>query len=124
MKATSNAIQWAREFFALIDAGDGDSVAGRVAIDAVLTSGNGTPVVGRDSIRATLDAFHSSVTSISHDVVRAWRVDEAYIVELQITYVRTDGGTVVLPCVNILDVDDHGLITKYQIFMDISPVFA
>jgi len=38
--------------------------------------------------------------------------------------VRHDGGKVVLPCANIFDLTDDGLISKYQVFMDMTPVFA
>jgi ketosteroid isomerase-like protein len=120
---TVDATQWAKEFFALVDASDADGVAGRVTADAVLISGNGEPIAGREGIRNAIATFETLITSISHEVLRAWTVGEGYITELRVTYVRLDGGTLVLPCTNIFDVDDKGQITGYKIFMDMTPVF-
>jgi len=46
------------------------------------------------------------------------------IAELRVTYVRHNGVKVVLPCTNIFDLSTDGLISKYQIFMNMTPVFA
>lgn len=124
MSKTVEATQWAEEFFALVDAGDADGVAGRVTADAVLATGNGEPIVGREGIRGAIANFQTLITSISHEVVRAWEVGDGYVAELQVTYVRLDGGKLVLPCTNIFDVDGDGQITDYKIFMDMTPVFA
>jgi ketosteroid isomerase-like protein len=123
MTVAADPTQWAKEFFALVDAGDADGVAGRVAPDAVLTSGNGEPIVGREGIRGAIATFRTLISGISHELVRAWVVGEVYITELRVTYVRLDGRTLVLPCTNIFDVDHEGQITNYQIFMDMTPVF-
>jgi hypothetical protein len=115
---------WAETFFELVDRFDADAVAARMAADGVLISVNNDPVVGRDGMRGAVRAFEQGVTSISHEVLRAWRTNDTVIVELRVTYVRHDGRTVVLPCTNIFDLTDDGLISRYQIFMDMTPVFA
>lgn len=38
-------------------------------------------------------------------------------------YTRSDMVTVSLPCCNIVHIDD-GLICRYQVYVDITPVFA
>jgi hypothetical protein len=43
---------------------------------------------------------------------------------LRVTYERHDGRKVVLPCTNIFELTPDGLISRYQIFMDMSPVFT
>jgi hypothetical protein len=40
-----------------------------------------------------------------------------------VTYTRHDGNTVVLPAVNILQIQDD-LVTDYQIYVDLAPVYA
>jgi ketosteroid isomerase-like protein len=115
---------WAETIFRLVDRFDADAMAARMAPDGVLISVNNDPVVGRDGMRAAVHAFEQAVTSISHQVLRAWRADDTVITELRVTYVRHDGRKVVLPCTNIFDLTDDGLISRYQIFMDMTPVFA
>lgn len=115
---------WAETLFELVDRFDADAVAARMAPDGVLISVNNDPVVGRDGMRDAVRGFEQAVTSISHEVLRAWRTGDTVITELRVTYVRHDGREVVLPCANIFDLTDEGLISRYQIFMDMTPVFA
>ncbi len=115
---------WAEPFFGLVDRFDGNAVAARMAPDGVLHSVNDGPVVGRDGMRSAVRRFQQAVTSINHEVLRAWQTETTIITELRVTYVRLDGRKVVLPCTNIFDLTDDGLISRYQIFMDMTPVFA
>jgi ketosteroid isomerase-like protein len=115
---------WAERFFALVDRGDADGIATQVSEDASLVTGNGDPVTGRDAIRNAINHFQTMITSIHHDIVRTWRVGNSVIAELRVTYVRLDGQILVLPCANVFDLDEDGLVTDYKIFMDMSPVFS
>jgi uncharacterized protein (TIGR02246 family) len=119
-----DAQAWAESFFSLVDRGDADSIATSMTPDGALISSNGDPIVGRDAIRDAVNTFQTAITSISHEILRTWRTDDAVITELRVTYVRLDGGKVVLPCANIFDITDDGLVSKYQIFMDMTPVFS
>lgn len=124
MTSRTSARKWAESFFDLVDLGDVDGIAAAVAEHCALTSGNEEPVVGRDAIRAVIRQFRTTIRSLRHHVVRAWSVPEGVIVELRVSYVRLDGGAVTLPCTNIFDLDDDGLVTHYEIFMDMGPVYA
>ncbi len=115
---------WAESLFELVDRFDADAIAARMAPYGALISVNDDPVVGRDGVRDAVHRFEQAVTSIRHEVLRAWRTDDTVIAELRVTYVRHDGGKIVLPCTNIFDLTDDGLISRYQIFMDMTPVFA
>jgi hypothetical protein len=92
---------WAESFFALVDRFDADAVASRMTPRGVLISVNNEPVVGRIGMRDAIHSFERAVASISHEVLRAWQVDDTLIAELRVTYVRHDGDKVVLPCTNI-----------------------
>jgi ketosteroid isomerase-like protein len=120
----ANPQEWAEALFGLLDRFDADAVAARMASDGVLISVNNDPVVGRDGVRDAVHSFEQAVASIRHEVLRAWRTDDTVITELRVTYVRNDGRKVVLPCANIFDLADDGLISRYQIFMDMTPVFS
>lgn len=95
-----------------------------MAPDGVLVSVNDDPVAGRDGVRAAVRWFGQAIAGIGHEIVRAWRIGDTVIVELRVTYTRHDGGELVLPCTNIFDLAGPGLIARYQIFMDMTPVFA
>jgi len=120
----TDARGWAESLFELVDRFDADAVAARMTVDGVLISVNDDPVIGRDGVRGAVRWFDQAVTGISHDVLRAWRFDNTVIAELRVTYVRLDGAKVVLPCTNIFELTGDGLISRYQIFMDMTPVFA
>ena len=124
MVLEKDAQKWSEDFFRLVDLGDADGIAERVTEDASLTSGNGEPVVGREAIRATIKQFRATITSLHHDIVRAWSVPEGVIAELKVAYVRLDGGALTLPCTNIFHIDDAGLVSDYKIYMDMAPVYA
>lgn len=115
---------WAETLFKLLDRFDADAIAARMAPDGLLISVNNDPVVGQDGMRDAVRSLEQAITSISHKVLRAWQADDTVITELRVTYVRNDGCMVVLPCTNIFDLTDDGLISRYQVFMDLTPVFA
>ncbi|MFI9388457.1 nuclear transport factor 2 family protein [Kutzneria sp. NPDC052558] len=116
--------RWAESLFEFVDRFDADGVAARMAPDGVLVSVNDNPAAGRDGVRAAVRWFEQAIAGIGHEVLRAWRVGDTVLVELRVTYTRHDGGQLVLPCANIFDLTDDGLIARYQIFMDMTPVFA
>jgi ketosteroid isomerase-like protein len=115
---------WAETLLKLLDRFDADGLAARMAPDGVLISINSDPIVGRNGMRDAVHGVEQGITSISHEVLRAWQADDTVITELRVTYLRHDGRTVVLPCTNIFDLTADGLISRYQIFMDMTPVFA
>jgi len=119
-----DALEWAVPLFKLVDRFDADALAARMAPDGLLISVNDDPVVGPEGMRAAAQWFAQAVTSISHEIVQAWRAEDTIITELRVTYDRHDGRKVVLPCTNIFELTPEGLISRYQIFMDMSPVFA
>jgi ketosteroid isomerase-like protein len=119
-----DALEWAVPLFELVDRFDADALAARMAPDGLLISVNDDPVVGPEGMRAAAKWFAQAVTSISHEIVHAWRAEDTIITELRVTYERHDGRKVVLPCTNIFELTPDGLISRYQIFMDMSPVFA
>jgi ketosteroid isomerase-like protein len=120
----ADAKRWAEEFFPLVDRFDADAVAARMAPDGVLISTNDDPIVGQDGMRGAVVAFSQGVSSLRHEVLDAWRSGRTVIVELKVTYVRLDGRKVVLPCANIFDLTEDESISRYQVFMDMTPVFA
>ena len=124
MKTVDSDLTWAKALFAIVDDGTPEEFAALLTEDAVLRFGNADPVSGRDNIRQMSKEFRESLAGLHHDVLSAGRIGDTVMAELAVTYVRHDGQTVTLPCANAFDVTDDGLIKRYQIYMDIAPVFA
>lgn len=115
---------WVQNLFAVVDNGTPEQFAEYVTTDAVLRFGNGDPVVGRDDIREASREFRNSLAGLHHEVLSAGRIGDTVMAELAVTYNRHDGKTLTLPCANAFELDGDGLIRRYQIYMDIAPVFS
>jgi ketosteroid isomerase-like protein len=122
--ATHDATAWVKDLFALVDAADSDALVERMAPDGVMRFGNADPVAGRASILAGSRAFHASLKAISHEIVHAVRLGDTILAEFVVTYTRQDDQVLSLPCANVFELDEDGLIARYQIFMDAAPVYA
>ncbi|MBD8605448.1 nuclear transport factor 2 family protein [Aeromicrobium sp. CFBP 8757] len=119
-----DATAWVKDLFALVDVGDSEALIARMAPEASMRFGNADAVSGHAEMLAGSQAFHSSITAISHAIVHAVRLGSVILTELEVTYTRLDGQVLTLPCTNVFELDGEGLITRYQIFMDIAPVYA
>jgi ketosteroid isomerase-like protein len=113
-----------RDLFATTDAQDVEANAQHVTDDVVLRFGNDAPVVGKDAYMEMSRNFHASLAGLRHEILSLWTVDEnTVITEMTVHYERLNGQKLSLPCANVFRLRD-GLVHEYQIFMDISPVFA
>jgi len=115
---------WVKNLFAIVDHGTPEELAQYFADDGILRFGNADPVVGRENIRETSRQFRRSLAGLEHEVLSAWRFEDTIMTELSVTYHRHDGQILTLPCANAFDLTVDGLIARYQIYMDIAPVFA
>ena len=109
--------------FRAIDAKDVDGLLAHLAPDATQRFGNQEPLRGHEQIRAANEEFFGTVHSMSHKVTGLWEWDDTIVVRLDASYTRVDGLTVTVPAVSIMRESD-GLIVEYQVFVDMTPVFA
>lgn len=112
-----------RTIFSSFDAHDVDRLTALVADDVHLRLGNAPAADGKPAFVEAVDAFIGSVASFRHDIVHVWSDRDALIAELEVHYVRHDGGEVTLPCCNTFRLRD-GLIIEYRSYIDINPVYA
>ena len=113
-----------RDFFALVDTMDVATISALFAEDAQVAFGNSQPFVGIEQIRTGLSAVFDTIAGLRHDVVNEWSVGDDTIVEFKITYDRTDGRQVTIPCVTIFHVDAAGKIDAYRVYFDVTPIYA
>lgn len=91
--------------------------------DAVFRYGSNPPAVGRAAIATVVDQVFASIRSCSHRLLEVWEPPGAAIVRGEVTYVRLDGRSVVLPFCNVLELRD-GKIARYEIYIDPAPLAA
>ena len=122
-QTTSQRRQVIDDLFRAIDAKDVDGLLAHLAPDATQRFGNQEPLRGHEQIRAATEEFFGAIDSLRHDVTGLWEWDDTLVVRLDASYTRLDGLTVTVPAASILTVSD-GLIAEYQVFADMTPVFA
>ena len=111
------------DLFADIDTMDAGLFASHLSEDAVLRFGNAPPVEGRRAIEESIAGFFTTIKALSHELVGQWDVDDATIVEVEVTYTRLDGDQVTFPAVVIMRRSGE-LIDDYRIFIDQGPLYA
>jgi ketosteroid isomerase-like protein len=122
-QTTSQRRQMIDDLFRAIDAKDVDGLLAHLAPDATQRFGNQEPLRGHEQIRAANEEFFGAIDSLRHNVTGLWEWHGTIVVRLDASYARLDGLTVTVPAVSILRVSD-GLIAEYQVFADMTPVFA
>ena len=111
------------QLFADIDSMEPERFAAHLAHDVTMRFGNAEPVHGRDAVRDGWAAFCADLDGVRHDVIAKWTIDEATIVEANVTYTRRDASQVAVPVVTIYR-ERGGEINDYRIFIDLAPLFA
>jgi len=111
------------DLFRAADAFDVDHYVTYLDPDVRFRFGNAEPITGREVVRETVREFFTTIKGINHTILREWCEDDVLIQQLEVTYTRLDDKTVSLPAVNLLTVA-NGLITDYQIYVDLTPVYA
>ncbi|WP_205877013.1 nuclear transport factor 2 family protein [Mycobacterium camsae] len=113
--------------FGTVDAGDLDAALATMTDDVTFRFGSGDIARGKHGFIASSVTLATAVASMSHDLSTVLRsvdkLEPAVIAEMTVTYVRHDGSSVMLPCVNTFRFPD-GLIADYRIYADIGPVFG
>jgi ketosteroid isomerase-like protein len=113
-----------QNLFAVVDSMDVAALTFLFADDARVVFGNGQPMVGSDEIRTGLTAFFATIAGLHHDIVQEWHIGDDSVIELRVTYDRTDGRQVIIPCASIFHTDGTGKIDDYRVYFDVAPIYA
>lgn len=105
-----------------LDEMDVDGYVSHFADDATFRFGNYEAVHGPKEIAETCRNFLETIDGLRHDVLERWDIDDATVLRIKIHYVRKDARTVTIPLAIILKWGE-GLVTDYQIYADVAPVF-
>lgn len=91
--------------------------------DASFRFGSGPATTGKANIVPLVTGFLSQLKAFRHELFVAWESPGMLAYEAQVTYLRHDDRTVVLPYANVLRLRG-ALIHDYRIYIDIAPLFA
>jgi ketosteroid isomerase-like protein len=109
--------------FADIDSFDADKFVAHLTEDVTFRFGNGEPVVGRGNVRDAVAGFFTTINGLTHHILNTWDIGDVSVAQIDVEYTRTDGKHVTVPNADIL-VFDGDLVSNWQIYIDLAPVFA
>jgi hypothetical protein len=111
------------QIFADIDSFDPDRFVANLTPDARFRFANADPVTGRAAIREAVAGFFTSIDGLTHHIRNVYEVGDTTITQIDVEYRRKDGKTVTVPNADIL-VYEGDLVRDWQIYIDLTPVFA
>ncbi|MBZ0203812.1 MAG: nuclear transport factor 2 family protein [Ignavibacteria bacterium] len=120
MEDTKN---WLEKIGKSIDAKDAKGFSEFITDSGSFRFGNQPEVIGRKAIEDYVAAFFGMIGSSEHEIVNFWDSGVHVIWEGRVTYTRLDEKVVPVNFTNIFYMKD-GLIEKYNIYIDNTPLFA
>jgi ketosteroid isomerase-like protein len=115
-----------RALFAAMDRSDIRTVSSYLHDDVVVILSNQQPIRGAAAFAELYEQVAGTLAGLRHEIHDVWSAAEdpaVWIVRMTVHYTRSDGKTVSLPCCNVLRFVE-ALVSEYQVFMDMTPVFA
>ena len=109
--------------FADIDTFDPDKFVAHLTPDAKFRFANADPVTGREAVKEAVTGFFASIDGLTHHILNVYESGETVIAQIDVEYRRKDGKSVTVPNADIL-VFDGDLVRDWQIYIDVTPVYA
>ncbi|MFC8662270.1 nuclear transport factor 2 family protein [Streptomyces sp. NPDC057199] len=109
--------------FADIDAQDLNKFVAHLTEDVVFRFANAEPVIGRTAVAEAVRGFFGTIDGLSHQLLGSWDAGDVKVVQADVTYRRKDGTSVTVPNADILTYDGD-LVSRWQIYIDLAPVYA
>ena len=109
--------------FADIDGMDADKFVAHLTPDARFRYANADPAIGRAAIKEGVLGFWAMIDGLTHHIQKIYEVGDTVIAQIDVEYRRKDGKSVTVPNCDVL-VFDGDLVSDWQIYIDLAPVFA
>lgn len=109
--------------FASIDAFDPDKFVVHLTPDVVFRFGNGEPVKGREAVKQAVAGFFSTIDGLTHHILDVYEDGDTAIAKIDVEYLLKDGRRVTVPNADIMKYDGD-LVSDWQIYIDLAPLFA
>lgn len=122
MKASAEMLAWLGAYYAAVDGRRYDELAELLHEECENQYPNGATVRGREKIMRGMRPALDALAGIQHELKNAWEEEGELIFELEVTYRRRDGQTIVRPGVGIFTLD-AGKVRRQRLFVDASGVW-
>jgi ketosteroid isomerase-like protein len=109
--------------FADIDTLDPDKFVAHLTPDVTFRFGNNDPLTGRAAVKEAVAGFFTTISGMHHHFLDTFESGDTVIAKIDVEYIRQDGKSVTVPNADIL-VFDGDLVSNWQIYIDLAPVFA
>jgi len=109
--------------FADIDSLNPDQFVAHLTPDVTFRFGNADPMTGREAVKAAVTGFYGTIAGMHHHILDIYESGDTVIAKIDVEYIRQDGKSVTVPNADIL-VFDGDLVSNWQIYIDLAPVFA
>jgi ketosteroid isomerase-like protein len=109
--------------FADIDAMEPDKFVAHLTPDVTFRFGNGDPVTGPAAVKEAVAGFFTTIDGLTHRIRNVFQDGDTVVTQIDVEYRRKDGKTVIVPNADIL-VFDGDLVRDWQIYIDLTPVYA
>jgi limonene-1,2-epoxide hydrolase len=106
-------------FIAAIEAKDVDAAIELLADDVSYENVPMSPIAGKEAVRATLGAFLGAAAQVEWPISRQVVAGNAVINE-RLDRFQIGNGWLELPVAGVFEVDEHGLITLWRDYFDMS----
>lgn len=114
---------WIRDYYADVDAMALEPWLARHTDDVVVTFGNNPPARGKGEVGQAIGGFWQTIGGLRHDIRSAHRDGDTVALEVDVTYERLDGASVVVPCASVLH-RRGALVDSLNVYIDLAPVFS
>jgi ketosteroid isomerase-like protein len=115
-----------RALFLALDRADIQTVSSYLHTDVVVILSNQEPIHGAAAFGALYQQVAGTLAGLRHEIHDVWGATDdpgVWIARMTVHYTRVDGKTVSLPCCNVFRFAG-ALVAEYQVFIDMTPVFA
>ncbi len=115
--------EWVKGLLKSIDEMDAEKFCGYLTENASFKFGNADAVIGRKNIKDAVAGFFTTINGMKHTISDIVESGQSLVCRGDVTYAKKDGSEVSVPFVNFFKMDGD-LVSDYQIYIDISPLFA
>ncbi|MCI0448466.1 MAG: nuclear transport factor 2 family protein [Chlorobi bacterium] len=119
----NNTKTWLEGIGKTIDAKNAKAFSEYITEDGSFRFGNQPEVAGRKAIEGYVAEFFKMLKASQHEIINWWDNNDHIIWEGRVTYTRLDDKKVVVNFTNVFYMK-NGLIDKYNIYIDNTPLFA
>lgn len=123
MNAKCQIPDWVSQLFKGLDKKSVSIFSSFLTDDCVFRYGSLPAVEGKDAIQDFVGGFLGNIQKTEHTISRFVETQQSMFIEGECAYLTRSGAKVTLPFLNVFEIQ-AGLISKYFVYIDPSPLIA